>query len=143
MTNDTTMDRPNLTLLERFGMARDGHLDAEQDEYTPDGEYRAFGVLRQNIGAAATIDFISRQGNHQSFAYTHLYQTTFDPSNAIELYFTEHTVAIRGHRLHELYRRLLTHRVTFVCEADSASAQLQRDQPVVVACVIAPRQVEL
>ncbi len=111
------------SILERMGL---GQLpqEPEGEAWPDDGVYRAFGISRKAWGGEPMIDFISSDGNHQCFSYSHIYRIAFDPSDSIKICFTDHQVTIRGEQLHDLYRYLLMHRVVFVADADAATQGL-------------------
>lgn len=110
----------------------------DADEYTGDGDYRPFGFTRRAIGGETMLELVLRNGDSESFAYTHLYRTSFNPSEGISLYFTDHVAEIFGERLKELYRHLRSHRVTFICEADAPTYKTVsfQSEPVIRSIVI-------
>ena len=113
-------------------------VDDEHDVYQEDGTYRAFGITRKAWGGEPMIDFITRDGNHQTLSYSHLYRMTFDPSKSITIEFTNHRVTIEGMQVHDLHRYLSVHRVLFVCEADDATRRLTRsgEDPVITKLAV-------
>ena len=100
-------------------------IDDDYDAFTPGIDYRAYGASRKAWGSEPMIDFISFDGNRNSFAYSHLYRVAMNPSDAVVIEFTSHTVTITGSKLHDLYLELLRNRVTFVWEADRPTEKLQ------------------
>ena len=112
----------------------------EIDVYREGDPYRPIGISRKAFGGEPLIDFISKDGNHRAFAYSHLYDITFDPSTGIELHFSDHTVTLSGRRLAECYGQLLRQRVVFICEADHAASNLaDASEPVITRIAIADR----
>ena len=101
-----------------------GPKDDGIDCYDESGDYLAFGVSRKAWGGEPMVDFISRDGNHQTFNYSHMYRVSFDPSKGLTVEFTNHVVMIDGQQLRDMHRFFVSHRVLFVCEADDATVKL-------------------
>ncbi len=111
--------------------------DEEEDFEDPD-HYQAFVPVRQPNRRAEMLELVFKNGRRESFTYSHLYRAIYDPDIGIILYFSEHTVTIRGLRLLSGHRRLLIHRIASVYEADSCAQQLaEPDHPVIQSVSIA------
>lgn len=107
--------------------------EGELDIYEDNGEYKAFGKTRKPWGGEPMLDFISRDGNHVSFTYSHLYSVSFNPSKGISIEFTNHSVSVEGRGLREIYQYLGMQRIVYIAEADRPTAmQLQSQQVPVV-----------
>ena len=129
-----------LNILGRVNRLADT-IDDELDVYADNEDYRAFGYSRKPVSSDPMINFIDSTGNQTAFAYGHLYQTRFDPSDGITIEFTEHLVSIRGRRLGEAFAKLVSQRVVFVAEADRPTAVLIPDnEPVVTTLLISQKR---
>ncbi|MEM9409649.1 MAG: hypothetical protein AAGA30_00960 [Planctomycetota bacterium] len=94
------------------------------DIYEVGSDYNAFGVSRKAWGTEPMIDFITKDGNHHSFAYSHMYFISMDPSSSITIDFTSHSIVVSGTGLREIYRELFRNRVTFIAQADLSTISL-------------------
>jgi len=125
-----------VSTIERFISPTTPLEDDLVDEHQGEGDYRAFGITRKTFGSETMLDLVLKTGDHQTFAYTHLYRMAFNPSEGISLYFTDHVIELLGQRLKELYRYFRSHRVTFVCEADSPTVQSCTDAEAVISSIL-------
>ena len=118
-----------------------GPKGEEDDHFDEDGDCRAFGASRKQWGGDPMVDFITRDGNHQTFNYSHMYRVTFNPSEGLIVEFTNHVVTIVGKQLRDMHRFFTAHRIVFVCEADDATQKLMQtnDEPVVTKLTIEDR----
>ncbi|GAB5515196.1 hypothetical protein [Rhodopirellula baltica] len=129
-----------LNILSRVNRSKDT-IDDDLDVYADSDDYRAFGYSRKPVSSDPMINFIDSTGTQTAFAYGHLYQTKYDPSEGIVIEFTEHVVSIRGRRLGEAFAKLVSQRVVFVAEADRPTAVLVPDDlPVVTRLEIADKK---
>jgi hypothetical protein len=123
------------SLLDRIRSGREDALDELEDDYDPDGEYRAFSASRLGLRSEVMLDLVFRTGKHESLSYAHLYCLSYDPTDGIVMQFTDHVVSIRGHKLKDLYRYLRSHRVIFICEADSPTSKLLATNEAIVNAI--------
>ena len=119
-----------LSLLPKGYDATDPEISDE--EYVEDGNYRAFALCRQINQRAEMLDLMFKNGQHESFSYSHLYRTKFDTEKGILLQFSDHLVKIEGRSLRDGYRRILHRRVLQITEADAPTMQLVGDKESVV-----------
>ena len=124
------------SLAEKFkllpGTAPVSDVTLDDDQLEEEKGYRAFVAMRQAHGRAAMLELVSKTGNRQAFAYSHLYHVEYSDPNEIQLYFTDHRVVISGLRLLDGFRRLVQQRVMRIVEADKPTAQLVDDDHAVI-----------
>ncbi len=128
-------DIERISLAQKLNLLPKGYApdDPEiQEENLDDGHYRAFAVCRQSNLRAEMLDLFFKNGQHESFSYSHLYRVKFDGEKGILLQFSDHLVKIEGRALREGYRRILHRRVLQVAEADSPTAHLVAEKETVV-----------
>jgi len=87
------------------------------------------------------VAFRRRNGDSMAFSYPHLLRLRFNPSRAIVLYFSTHTVWLRGRNLEPLFQRLLSFGVTDIEEVSPRYDIPKEDsnEPVVTQIQIKPR----
>jgi len=107
-------------------------LEISDDEYLEDGNYRAFASCRQPNQRAEMLDLVTKNGDHESFSYSHLYRTRYIAENGIVLQFSDHLVRIQGRALRDGYRRILGRQVIQVTEADAPTARAAGDKEPIV-----------
>ncbi len=111
------------SILERIGG------ENEVDGYHYEDDYKAFGVSRH----AVSLNCLSRSGVQVGIAWSLYCDSEFNPSKGITIEFTHKIVVIEGWMLLRLYHFILANRVTFIAEADQATAMLlQNNQESVV-----------
>lgn len=79
------------------------------------------------------VEFRFKNGNAVALAYSYLVKASFDPSAAILLDFSAHTVRLSGKNLAPVFAGLVSQRVAVVTEVDDlqAEAVLGEDATVV------------
>ncbi|GAB5405700.1 MAG: hypothetical protein Aurels2KO_39310 [Aureliella sp.] len=130
------------TLAEKFKLLPGQAAALDDDELFDEEGYVAFVKSRQASLRAEMLDLVFKNGKRRSFAYSHLYEVEFEPSDGIiRLSFSEHVVEIKGSTMLEGYRRLLLHRIVQITEADEPTWLLCREdqQPCIVQINIVPR----
>ena len=98
-----------------------------------------FGWLRSPRDRAVMLELRRRSGNITGLGYSWLERAEFDPSLGITLYFLGKTVKIIGSNLNaevranvRLFAGILRHRVTWIQEADQATAMRAGKEVTVV-----------
>ncbi len=131
------MSRSEATgILDRIGLTSERAIP-EQDQYSPDAPYRAFGISRKAWGGEPMLDFIKRDGNHEALAYSDIRRIRFNPSKGILILAIDCCVLLRGRCLEEGYQKLVSQRVVFITEADHSTAKLQPEgEPVIISIQI-------
>ncbi|MFK7735152.1 MAG: hypothetical protein AB8B50_03935 [Pirellulaceae bacterium] len=122
------------TLAEKFKLLPEQAAASDDDELFDEEGYVAFVKSRQASLRAEMLDLVFKNGNRRSFAYSHLYEVEFEPSDGvIRLSFSEHIVELKGSTMLEGYRRLLLHRIVQVTEGDEPTQLLcaEAKQPYV------------
>lgn len=122
------MKKENSSILDRLNPT-----EPDEATYQQDGEYKAFGVSRH----AVSMNCILRTGNQIGIAWSLYSDASYDPEHGIVVEFSHKTVALKGLNLLALYQFMLGNRVTFIAEADRATARLMpQDVPVIVEILI-------
>jgi hypothetical protein len=116
------------------------HTATESDEES----CPAFGFLRGNLERAVAIEFRFRDGNSETFSYSHLVSWKFNPSKGLLLKFTSDVttlVLIAGSNLDTMPpgkainltdRGLQRHRITHIREMDEDELRLGgKDVPTI------------
>ena len=99
---------------------RDSADEPEPEE--ADGEYRAFGQLRQPKASAFMLTLQRKSGDAVAFPYGWLARASYDSAGGIDLDFAGAKVAVRGRNLNSLFVGITRHLVFRVTEADAATA---------------------
>jgi hypothetical protein len=133
-----------LSLAEKLKLASvndSNYLEPEDDLFEGE-EYMAFLLCRGSARRAETLNLAYKNGVQEGLAFSHLYRIRFDPSRGIEIEFSDHEVIITGIRLLDGYRRILSHRVLQVTEADQPTATLlmPTDKPIVTEIKVRRRE---
>ena len=118
------MKKEPTSILERFNQS-----ESEEAVYQQDGDYKAFGVSRH----AVSLNCISRTGKQFGIAWSLYSDARCDSEEGLVIEFSHKIVTSKGDHLFDLYQFILANRVTFVAEADRATAKLnsQDDEPVI------------
>jgi hypothetical protein len=121
------------SILDRFNQS-----ESEDAVYQQDGDYKAFGVSRH----AVSLNCISRTGKQCGVSWSLYSDVTYVPEEGVVVEFSHKVVTIKGEHLLSLYQFILGNRVTFVAEADRATAKLnsQNDEPVVSMLIVEDRR---
>ena len=125
------MNQEPKSILDRIGS------ENSDDEYQFGDEYQPFGVSRH----AVSLNCITKDGNQVGIAWSLFCDARFDPSKGIEVEFTHKILKLQGSHLLKLYHFILANRVTFIAEADRATASLriEEGEPVVAGIAIEDR----
>ncbi|MEM8667414.1 MAG: hypothetical protein AAGG48_07860 [Planctomycetota bacterium] len=122
--------------IERYGLGLDACKRTGSDKDSP--SYQAFGQAPDNsAGFDLMLEFRWKDGSRRAIGYSYLVGIEFDNSSQIKIEFVGHSVKLRGRRLNDLFRRLMSHRVSFVCELDPVyAAELSGEETVVTGIEI-------
>jgi hypothetical protein len=115
------------------------HHDQHGDDVDGTENCGAFGWLRGSKERAIFLEFRLKDGNVFAVGYTWLEKVSYNPSEGITLKFTNASIRIAGRNLAgqmrpglSLLNGILTHKVPWVAQADSAAAMLADKQAVVI-----------
>ncbi len=84
-----------------------------------DDKNRYWGIEKQSSFQSLMINFHFKDGNFTAIPYSYITRINYNPSVGIEILTTGDDFEIVGRNIDKLYNHLLTHRITFIREADS------------------------
>lgn len=76
---------------------------------------------------AIMFELRTKDGKRQAFPYTYLTEATYEPEKGILVCVSETSILIKGRGLLEIYRHILSNRVTYIQEDFSGKDTEEND----------------